>query len=115
MCEGFFCPSLGSSEDYRGWFTDAGLQVDRYYDWTSRVAQTWEICERRARFTGVHWLARWIDKDQLMFLERFRTILRAYQSGAMTYGCWIATKPGDARTTVATTAATAPLATAASV
>ena len=44
VCEGFFCPSLGSSEDYRGWFTDAGLHVDRYLDWTSRVAQTWEIC-----------------------------------------------------------------------
>jgi hypothetical protein len=29
-----------------------------------------------------------------MFLDRFETILRAYRSGAMTYGCWIARKPG---------------------
>jgi tocopherol O-methyltransferase len=101
VCEGFFCPSLGSSEDYRRWFGDAGLEVDRYFDWTSRVSQTWEICLRRARFTRVHWLARWIDKDQLMFLERFQTILRAYQSGAMTYGCWIAAKPGQSETPAA--------------
>ncbi len=110
VCEGFFCPSLGSSEDYRGWFTDAGMHVDRYFDWTSRVAKTWEICERRARFTGVHLLARWIDKDQLMFLERFRTILRAYQSGAMTYGCWVATKPGGAATDSTAATAATPLA-----
>jgi tocopherol O-methyltransferase len=105
VCEGFFCPSLGSSEDYRGWFTDAGLQVERYLDWTSRVAQTWEICARRARFTRVHWLARWIDKDQLMFLDRFQTILRAYQSGAMTYGCWVAEKPRSPHAAAARNAA----------
>lgn len=93
VCEGFFCPSLGSSEDYRGWFGSAGLDVERYLDWTSRVSQTWEICARRARATRVHWLARWIDRDQLMFLDRFQTILRAYQTGAMTYGCWVAHKP----------------------
>jgi tocopherol O-methyltransferase len=114
VCEGFFCPSLGSSEDYRGWFTDAGLHIDRYFDWTSRVAQTWEICERRARFTGVHLLARWIDKDQLMFLERFRTILRAYQSGAMTYGCWVATKPGGGPSDSTAATAATPLAATAS-
>src|SRR6202162_3032748 len=81
FCEGFFCPSLGSSEDYRGWFGDAGLQVERYVDWTSRVAQTWEICSRRARMTRVHWLARWIDPDQLMFLGRFPQILPAHAHG----------------------------------
>jgi len=95
VCEGFLCPSLGSADDYRGWFTDAGLQVERYCDWTSQVAQTWEICARRVERSRIHWLARVIDRNQALFLERFRTILRAYRTGAMTYGCWIASKPTD--------------------
>jgi tocopherol O-methyltransferase len=94
VCEGFFCPSLGSGEDYRHWFVEAGLEVERSFDWTSRVAQTWEICSRRVERSGVHWLAKLIDRNQLMFLNRFQTILRAYRSGAMTYGCWVARKPG---------------------
>jgi hypothetical protein len=61
--------------------------------------------------TRVHWLAKWIDRDQLMFLERFQTILRAYQTGAMTYGCWVAHKPPvlstiDARPTACQTSTT---------
>ena len=74
--------------------TDAGLRVERYFDWTSRVAQTWEICAQRVERSRIHWLARWVDPNQLLFLERFRTILRAYRTGAMTYGCWVASKPG---------------------
>jgi tocopherol O-methyltransferase len=93
VCEGFFCPSLGSAEDYREWFTDAGLVVERSFDWTDRVAQTWEICARRVKRSRVHWIARLIDRNQVMFLDRFETILRAYKTGAMTYGCWVARKP----------------------
>jgi tocopherol O-methyltransferase len=93
VCEGFFCPSLGNREDYHGWFTDAGLKVERYFDWTSRVAQTWEICSRRVERSRIHWLARLVDPNQFMFLERFQTILKAYRSGAMAYGCWVASKP----------------------
>ena len=29
VCEGFFCPSLGTANDYKGWMTDAGLTVTR--------------------------------------------------------------------------------------
>ena len=93
VCEGFLCPSLGSGEDYRSWFVGAGLEVERSFDWTNRVAQTWEICSRRVERSRIHWLARLVDRNQLLFLNRFQTILRAYRSGAMTYGCWIARKP----------------------
>lgn len=93
VCEGFLCPSLGSRDDYQGWFTDAGLHVERSYDWTTRVAQTWEICARRTESLRIHWLARAVDRRQLLFLERFHTILEAYRTGAMTYGCWVASKP----------------------
>lgn len=93
VCEGFFCPSLGTMEDYRQWFTAAGLQVDRTYDWTARVTRTWEICRSRVRRSGVRWLARAIDRDSVLFLDRFDTILEAYRTGAMQYGCLIAHRP----------------------
>lgn len=97
VCEGFFCPSLGSMDDYRGWMADAGLEVDTAEDWTPRVLRTWEICEQRVRRTGVRQLARLIDRDTVLFLNRFQTILNAYRSGAMEYGCLVARKPEQPR------------------
>ncbi|MEZ6119732.1 MAG: class I SAM-dependent methyltransferase [Pirellulaceae bacterium] len=93
VCEGFFCPSLGTMDDYRHWFEAAGLKVTEQHDWTSKVMQTWEICRQRVARSGVRRLAPWIDADAAMFLDRFDTILNAYQSGAMQYGCFVAEKP----------------------
>ncbi|HVU87553.1 MAG TPA: class I SAM-dependent methyltransferase [Pirellulales bacterium] len=93
VCEGFFCPSLGTVEDYQRWFTAAGLTHCRFLDWTSAVTRTWEICRDRVRRTGVRWLARAVDRNQVMFLDRFEAILQAYQTGAMQYGCFIAERP----------------------
>jgi len=93
VCEGFFCPSLGSMEDYQEWMTKAGLTVDRSNDWTTSVARTWEICQTRVKRTGARRLARLFGANMTMFLDRFDTILDAYQSGAMQYGCFVATKP----------------------
>ena len=96
VCEGFFCPSLGTSSDYTSWMTAAGLTVTHVQDWTERVAQTWEICRDRVARTRVRRLASWFDRDSLMFLDRFDTILAAYRQGAMKYGCFIAKKPSAA-------------------
>ncbi|MCA9264493.1 MAG: class I SAM-dependent methyltransferase [Planctomycetales bacterium] len=93
VCEGFFCPSLGTMDDYVGWFRQAGLEMQVTEDWTEKVLQTWEICRRRVQQTKVHWIAPFIDKNAVMFLERFDTILNAYRSGAMRYGCLVAEKP----------------------
>jgi len=93
VCEGFFCPSLGAEADYVRWFQNAGLKVERCEDWTDRVAATWEICRRRVRRTGIRALAAIFDRDTAKFLDRFDTILQAYQTGAMRYGCFIARKP----------------------
>jgi len=93
VCEGFLCPSLGTRDDYAGWIADAGLVLERDFDWTARVTRTWELCEARVRRSGVRWLARLFDRNTVLFLDRFRTILRAYQTGAMKYGCFIARKP----------------------
>lgn len=93
VCEGFFCPSLGTSEDYQAWMTDAGLEVKRVLDWTDQVSRTWEICRDRANRTGMRTVAHVIDRGQLIFLDRFQTLLDAYNTKAMRYGCFIAEKP----------------------
>lgn len=93
VCEGFFCPSLGAAEDYQQWMRGAGFNISGWRDLTSQVVRTWEICERRVRRTGVRQLARLIDRDTVMFLDRFNVIRHAYETGAMQYGCFVAEKP----------------------
>ncbi len=93
VCEGFLCPSLGSADDYVCWMQSAGLVAEPVRDWTDRVTETWEICRRRVQQTRVRWLARVIDRQTTQFLDDFTTILEAYRSGAMSYGCFIARKP----------------------
>lgn len=90
VCEGFFCPSLGTQDDYVQWMRQAGFEMHACHDWTSAVTKTWEICRERVRKTGVRWLARAVDPNSVMFLDRFNTILEAYQTGAMKYGCFVA-------------------------
>lgn len=92
VCEGFFCPSLGSERDYVEWLTGAGLKMIRVHDWTSRVSRTWEICRDRVNRFGIRRLASWIDPEQVIFIDRFQTLLDAYNTGAMKYGCFIAEK-----------------------
>jgi tocopherol O-methyltransferase len=93
VCEGFLCPSLGTRDDYSTWMQNAGLERVCYHDWTDRVSQTWEICMDRVRRTGIPWLARRIDRNMGCFLDRFETILDAYRSGAMQYGCFVFRAP----------------------
>jgi tocopherol O-methyltransferase len=93
VCEGFFCPSLGTADDYCQWMQMAGLSHIRFLDWTTAVTRTWEICQERVRRTGVRWLARAVDQNQVLFLDRFEAILQAYKTGAMQYGCFIAKRP----------------------
>ncbi|MFO1066016.1 MAG: class I SAM-dependent methyltransferase [Pirellulales bacterium] len=93
VCEGFYCPSLGTQKDYEGWFTDAGLKMVGTHIWTDQVWKTWEICRDRVRKTGVRHLARMLGQDHLIFIDRFDAILEAYKTHAMEYGCFIAEKP----------------------
>ena len=93
VCEGFLCPSLGTTDDYLTWMTDAGLVMDSVHDWTARVADTWAICERRIRASGVKWLARRVGPEMEKFATRFETIRQAYLSGAMKYGCFVFHRP----------------------
>ncbi len=92
VCENFLCPSLGSESDYVGWMTAGGLEMVEAADWTDQVLATWEICERRVRRTGMRWLAKLVDRNTQNFLNHFETILNAYRSRAMGYGCFVARK-----------------------
>ncbi len=94
VCQGFLCPSLGTAADYCGWFEAAGLVVEQNRDWTAQVARTWEICERRVQRFGIRHLAKLVDRDTRLFLERFGTILEAYRDGSMQYGALVARKAG---------------------
>ena len=58
VCEGFFCPSLGTQGDYIQWMRQAGLEARTFHDWTSSVTKTWEICRDRVRKSGMRWLAQ---------------------------------------------------------
>lgn len=93
VCEGFLCPSLGTAADYLGWLRDAGFVDGRCHDWTDRVTQTWQICLQRVRRSRVRPLASLLGSSWVHFIDRFETILQAYQSGAMRYGCFIARLP----------------------
>ena len=96
VCDSFLCPSLGSFSNYTAWMTAAGLQIDHTEDWTARVARTWELCDQRVRRFHLPWLARSIDRRQATFLDNFKTLLDAYRSGAMQYGCIVARRPETA-------------------
>jgi len=92
VCEGFLCPSLGTTDDYRAWIEAAGMTLEHAPDWTNRVVRTWEICRQRVERSGVRSVARMLDPKLVLFLDRFDAILQAYQSGAMKYGCFVARK-----------------------
>lgn len=93
VCEGFLCPSLGARSNYERWLTDAGLVLEKSELWTERVRRTWRICIDRVRRSGVGLLGRVVDRSTRRFLERFETIDRAYETGAMEYGCFVARRP----------------------
>jgi tocopherol O-methyltransferase len=94
ICEGFLMPSLCTAAEYRRWMADAGLVRIKSIDLSDRVVRTWEICGERVRRCRARTLARMLGWDrQVLFLDRFDTILRAFRSGAFQLGCLVGHKP----------------------
>ncbi len=93
VCAGFGYPSLSSGEEYRRWFAEAGLEVERRSDWTDQVSRTWEISWHDSERSPVHWFARAIGRNRLTFWDHYLAILTAYRTGAMKYECWSVLKP----------------------
>jgi tocopherol O-methyltransferase len=96
VCEGFLCPSLGSAAEYQQWMQAAELTMLSYRDVTAKVDRTWEICLERTRSAWVQRFARRAGASMDCFLHRFATILRAYRTGAMKYGCFVAERSASA-------------------
>ncbi len=92
VCRGMFCPSLGSQDDYVGWFEAAGMKMVSREICTDKVKKTWEICLERVERSGVKRLAKCLGKNHLLFLDHFTAILQAYNTGAMEYGLFVAEK-----------------------
>ena len=90
VCEGFLCPSLGTARDYQTWMSDAGLEVRHFEDLSDKVTRTWEICCQRIHRLRVKQLAHCAGADIARFVDGFETILDAYRTGAMRYGCFVA-------------------------
>jgi tocopherol O-methyltransferase len=93
VCAGFGFPSLASGEEFRKWFADAGLEVERCSDWTHQVSRTWEISWHDSQRSRVHWIARLIGRDRFTFWDHYLAILTAYRNGVMKYKCWSVSKP----------------------
>lgn len=93
VAEAFLCPSFGTPGDYQRWFAEAGLENRSYDDLTERVAETWDICQRRVEITGVGRLGWLAGRQMKAFLDHFQTLGNAYRSGAMRYGMFLAEKP----------------------
>jgi tocopherol O-methyltransferase len=68
------------------------MEVIEQVDWTDRVARTWEICKQRVERTGVRHLAKWVDQEQVAFIDGFDALLNAYRTRAMQYGAIVARK-----------------------
>ena len=92
VCEGMFCPSLGTQKDYEQWFEAAGMRVTVSELWTEKVLKTWEICRDRVNRSGARWVAKALGQNHTLFLNRFEAILDAYKTRAMEYGCFVAEK-----------------------
>jgi len=90
VCEGFLCPSLGTASDYQEWMRAAGLTLLSYTDVTAKVDRTWEICLARTQGRIIRRFARRAGQSMDLFVKRFETILRAYRTRAMKYGCFVA-------------------------
>jgi tocopherol O-methyltransferase len=90
VCEGFLCPSLGTARDYLAWIGDAGLEVRHFEDFSEKVAHTWQICSQRVHRYGVRGLARCAGPNMARFIDCFESILDAYRTGALRYGCFVA-------------------------
>ena len=92
VCTRFVCPSIATRQDYTDWIQSSGFRVTHSVDWTQRVLKTWEICKRRVERSGVRQLARFVDREQVAFLDGFDVLLDAYRTGAMQYGAIVAKK-----------------------
>jgi tocopherol O-methyltransferase len=94
VCEAMLCPSLGTRGEYEGWMRAAGLVAVEFDDLTRRVAPTWEHCAALAGRAEVRAAIRLFGERTRRFVASFELMRRAYTTGAMRYGMFVATREG---------------------
>ncbi len=92
VCDAFLCPGLATAAEYRSGCESAGLEVIHYEELTADVRRTWEILNRRVGRGWLEPLRRMLAPELRRFLAGFAAIGRAYDSGAMSYGLWVAAR-----------------------
>ncbi len=97
ICREGRLPGLGTEQDYRGWFTEAGFEGVRFEDYTKNVKRTWPVivarCARRMMWDRSAWAYLFSGAKSLDFGRSIFRIWLAYQLGCMRYGLFTATKP----------------------
>ncbi len=97
ICREGRLPGLGTEEDYRGWFAEAGFEDIEFEDYTKKVKRTWPIivarCARRMMWDRSAWAYLFSGARSLDFGRSIFRIGLSYQLGCMRYGLFTATKP----------------------
>ncbi len=98
ICREGRLPSMGTREEYEAMAKAAGFEIVSYEDVSRRVERTWTICARR--IAKVFLVDRQIRRLALgtrssIFVLSVPRLILAYRTGAMRYGIFTLSKPGD--------------------
>jgi tocopherol O-methyltransferase len=93
IAEAMMSASLDSLSSYRQWMRDAGLTVTVADDITRHVEATWAHCSRIAGNPALKFLVRFTGAPTRRFVNAFPLMEKAYATGAMAFGLFVAKKP----------------------
>ncbi len=93
IAEAMMSASLDSLGSYSQWMRDAGLTVTAADDITRHVEPTWAHCARIGENPAVKFFVRFTDGPTRRFVKAFPLMRKAYSSGAMAFGLFVAKKP----------------------
>jgi tocopherol O-methyltransferase len=100
ICEEGRLAGLGTATAYQRWMQEAGFQSVWHADWSRSVRQTWTVCLRRLAqklATDARYREYLADatRSQRVFVLTMLRIWLAYRVGALRYGFFAGTKPGE--------------------
>jgi tocopherol O-methyltransferase len=93
IAEAMMSASLDSLTSYGGWMREAGLTVTAAEDITRHVEHTWVHCARIGANPLLKFLIRFTGGPTRRFVKAFPLMVKAYSSGAMAFGLFVAKKP----------------------
>jgi hypothetical protein len=86
VCESMICPNLGRMVDYTRWMSLAGFSISSAEDITRNVQKTWSYCIEALKKPAVRAFLKICNSDIRRFVNSFPLMLRAYNTGTMSYG-----------------------------